>query len=95
MKEKQDLELKEEITNTFLKTVSAFANFGTGTIMFGIDDSGNVKGIDNPDSVRIDIENRINDNIKPKPDYNISIDQNKSIISLIIHEGDYKPYLYK
>ena len=38
MKESNVLEYKEKITNTFLKTVSAFANFGTGEIKFGITD---------------------------------------------------------
>ena len=35
MKENRYLEFKSEITNTFLKTVSAFANFGDGRILFG------------------------------------------------------------
>lgn len=34
MKENKHLEFKLEITNTFLKTVSAFANFGDGQIWF-------------------------------------------------------------
>ncbi len=36
MRESRFLEFKETVTNTFLKTVSAFANYGTGEIMFGI-----------------------------------------------------------
>ena len=36
MKENKFLEFKSEITNTFLKTVSAFANFNDGEIVFGI-----------------------------------------------------------
>ena len=38
MKEHRELEFKESITNTFLKTVSAFANYGSGKIIFGISD---------------------------------------------------------
>ena len=49
MKENRHLEFKLEITNTFLKTVSAFANFGDGQIWFGIDDNGEVNGINNPE----------------------------------------------
>ena len=37
MKETRILEFKETITNTFLKTVSAFSNYDGGTIYFGID----------------------------------------------------------
>lgn len=45
MRETRILEFKETITNTFLKTVSAFSNYDGGTILFGVDDDGNVKGI--------------------------------------------------
>lgn len=46
MKESKNLEFKKTIqSNTFLKTVSAFANYGTGRIIFGINDDGLVKGI--------------------------------------------------
>ncbi len=41
MRETRILEFKETITNTFLKTVSAFSNYDGGTILFGIDDNGN------------------------------------------------------
>ena len=45
MHETRTLEFKEKITNTFLKTVSAFSNYNGGTILFGVDDDGNVKGL--------------------------------------------------
>ena len=43
MRETRILEFKETITNSFLKTVSAFSNYDGGTILFGVDDNGNVK----------------------------------------------------
>ena len=43
MRETRIIEFKETITNTFLKTVSAFSNYNGGEIYFGIDDNGNVK----------------------------------------------------
>lgn len=45
MRETRILEFKETIMNTFLKTVSAFSNYDGGTILFGVDDDGNVKGL--------------------------------------------------
>ena len=33
MKESREVELKSTITNTFLKTVSAFSNYNTGKII--------------------------------------------------------------
>jgi len=45
MRETRIVEFKETITNTFLKTVSAFSNYDGGTIFFGIDDNGDIKGL--------------------------------------------------
>ena len=95
MKENRVFEAKETITNTFLKTVSAYANFGDGIIQFGITDDGDIIGIENAEDACLDIENRINDSISPKPDFEIDIDDSKKIIRLIVREGQYKPYLYK
>jgi len=95
VKESRILEYKSEITNTFLKTVSAYANFGTGEIYFGVNDDGSICGINNPDHACLDIENRINDNIKPKPKFTFSINRRTNVIALIVTEGHYKPYLYK
>ena len=38
MRETRTLEFMETITNTFLKTVSAFSNYDGGTVLFGVDD---------------------------------------------------------
>lgn len=95
MKENRKLEFKENITNTFLKTVSAFANYDGGTILFGVDDHGKVVGLENLEQQCLDIENRINDSIKPKPDYSISLNNNDGTISLDVESGIYQPYLYK
>lgn len=58
-------------------------------------DNGEIKGIDDPDKFCLDVENKINDNIHPKPDYSIKINRNKKLVILTVHEGRYKPYLYK
>ena len=95
MKENKALEFKERITNTFLKTVSAYANFGDGIIQFGVADDGKIVGIKGAESVCLDIENRINDSISPIPDYQISVDEKTGVITLKVFEGRFKPYYYK
>ena len=40
MKETRTIEFKENVTNTFLKTVSAFSNYDGGMIFFGVDEYG-------------------------------------------------------
>ena len=94
MRETRTVEFKESITNTFLKTVSAFSNYDGGEIIFGIDDNGNVKGIPDAKQSCLDIENKINDSISPQPDYTLEI-QNDNTIKLTVKSGIRKPYLYK
>lgn len=95
MKENKNLEFKETISNTFLKTVSAFANYGGGRILFGIKDNGEIIGIEDPTTACLDIENKINDLIKPNPSYSLAINHKNNIITLSIDDGLFKPYLYK
>ncbi len=95
MRETRRLEFKETITNTFLKTVSAFSNYDGGTILFGVDDDGNVKGLPDVKQACLDIENKINDSISPQPDYTLEIQNNDQTVKLLVKSGLQKPYLYK
>ena len=72
MRESRQLEFKSDITNTFLKTVSAFANYDGGQILFGVAENGDVVGLADPEQVCLDIENKINDTIRPQPQYKLS-----------------------
>lgn len=95
MRENKRLEYKENMeSGTFLKTISAYANYGGGKIIFGIADDGTVKGISKPEETCLNLENKINDSIKPVPEYSIEIGEDSTII-LSVCEGPYKPYLYK
>ena len=95
MRETRIVEFKETITNTFLKTVSAFSNYDGGTILFGVDDDGNIKGLPDVKQACLDIENKINDSITPQPDYTLEIQNNDQTIKLTVKSGLQKPYLYK
>ena len=95
MRETRTTEFKETITNTFLKTVSAFANYDGGEIYFGLDDDGNIKGLADVKQACLDIENKINDSINPQPNYTLELQNNDRIIKLTVKSGLQKPYLYK
>ena len=95
MKEDKTIEFKEKLTNSFLKTVSAYANYHDGDIYFGIKDNGEIKGIKDLDSMCLDIENMINESITPKPNYIITIDNKTKVIKLHVLKGKFQPYLYK
>ena len=94
MRESRTLEYKENLSsNTFLKTISAYANYGEGKIIFGINDQGNVIGITDPVNGCLNLENKINDSLSPVPEFRLEIQKNT--IVLTVYEGRYKPYLYK
>ena len=94
MRETNDLEFNASITKTFLKTVSAFANYGTGRIVFGVDDSGVTIGLSDPTADALRIENMINDSLDPVPHFSLDIDENDRTVLLTVAEGKSKPYLY-
>lgn len=95
MKENKQLEFKSDITNTFLKTVSAFANYNGGKIIFGVEDDGEVVGLNNPVQACLDIENKINDTIRPQPQYELSVQDVEKTVTLMVEPGVHKPYTYK
>jgi len=92
-KETKNLEYKETVTKTYLKTVSAFANFGDGEIRFGVTDEGEIKPIKDYKYFSINLENQINDFISPHPDYLIC-PNNDGTVSLFIKKGKNTPYVY-
>ncbi|MCH4039493.1 MAG: putative DNA binding domain-containing protein [Lachnospiraceae bacterium] len=95
MKESRQLEFKSDVTNTFLKTVSAYANYDGGQVIFGLDDDGNVVGLQDPVQACLDIENRINDTIHPQPLYELTVQYAEKTVTLKVEPGMNKPYTYK
>jgi ATP-dependent DNA helicase RecG len=91
--ENKFLEFKETKTKTYLKTVSAFANYNDGEIRFGVDNNGQIKPIEDMNAFALDIENQINDSFNIRPNYSIVQNSNKTI-SLFIKKGFDTPYLY-
>lgn len=95
MKESRAIEWKESVSNSFLKTVSAFANYGSGSIVFGIADDGSDKGLADTRAACLDIENKINDSIDPTPFFSLTENTRKKTVTLAVEEGPNKPYLYR
>ena len=95
MRENKSLEFKERVSNTFLKTVSAYANYGGGKILFGVSDDGLELGLEDPVGDALRIENAINDGIAPRPEFEIERNPRTRIVTLFVREGADKPYLYR
>ncbi len=97
MRETKTLEFKREVSRAFLKTVSAYANFGTGEILFGVDDDGNVVGVTNPEKTCLEVENYVNSSLKPIPRYTLDIRKmnDRRVVALTVYEGHDKPFYYR
>ena len=79
-----------------LKSVSAFANTMGGSLFFGIDNDGNVKGLEDIQHVTETISMKIRDYMDPLPDVEmIPLEQEgKHVLQLKVKEGLYTPYYY-
>lgn len=93
-RETRSLEFKLKTSKSYLKTVSAFANYGDGEIHFGVDDDGSQVGLDNSKDEALNIENQINDNIKPSPNFQIEINEKNKVVRLFVYQGISKPNFY-
>ena len=93
MRETATLEFKQQLSKSYLKTVSAYANYGTGKIIFGIADDGTPVGLADPQDTCLRIEHAINDSIDPVPRFELAIEGDTRNVTLTVHEGPDKPYL--
>ena len=93
MRETATLEFKQQLSKSYLKTVSAYANYGTWKIIFGIADDGTPVGLADPQDTCLRIEHAINDSIDPVPRFELSIEGDTRTVTLTVHEGPDKPYL--
>ena len=93
MRETATLEFKQQLSKSYLKTVSAYANYGTGKIIFGIADDGTPVGLADPQDTCLRIEHAINDSIDPVPRFELAIEGDTRTVTLTVHECPDKPYL--
>ena len=88
--------LEEKKPKSWLKSVSAFANGLGGSLFFGIDNDGIVKGLDDVQHVCETISSRIRDYMDPLPEVEMiphDID-GLHILQLKVNAGHYTPYYY-
>ena len=88
--------LEEKKPKSWLKSVSAFANGLGGSLFFGIDNDGHVKGLDDLQHVCETISSKIRDYMDPLPEVEMIphyID-GLHILQLKVNAGHYTPYYY-
>ena len=88
--------LEEKKSKSWLKSVSAFANGMGGSLFFGIDNDGIVKGLDDVQRVCETISSKIRDYMDPLPEVEMipyDVD-GLHILQLKVNAGHYTPYYY-
>ena len=94
--ESENTEFKAKLSDEIYKEVIAFANTDGGTIYIGVDDKGNVIGLENVDDSYTRLTNGIRDAIQPDVTMFIRyVLQENKVIRIEVGEGSYKPYYLK
>jgi ATP-dependent DNA helicase RecG len=90
------LMLEENRPKSWLKSVSAFSNGFGGSLFYGVNNEGVVKGLDDVQHVCEAISAAIRDHMDPLPDMEmIPLEvEGLRILQLKVNEGHYTPYYY-
>ena len=90
------LMLEERRPKSWLKSVSAFANSIGGSLFFGIDDDGCVRGLDDVQHVCETISSKIRDYLDPLPEVEMipHTTDGIEVLQLKVSAGSYTPYYY-
>lgn len=91
------LKLEEKKPKSWLKSVSAFTNGIGGSLLFGVDNDGSIKGLDDIQHVCEAVSTKIRDYMDPLPDVEMiphKIDEGLNVLQLKVNSGHYTPYYY-
>lgn len=95
-RESETVELKEVVVDDIKKEIIAFANCDGGKLYIGVRDDGTVIGLDNADSVSLQISNMVRDAIKPDITmflhYESIVENGKNVVAVDIQRGTDRPY---
>ncbi len=95
-RESETTELKEYVVDDIKKEIVAFANCDGGKLYIGVRDDGTVVGLDNADSVSLQISNMVRDAIKPDVTmflhYETIVENGRDIVAVDIQRGTDRPY---
>jgi ATP-dependent DNA helicase RecG len=90
------VELKRQVVDDIRKTVVAFANTDEGAIYIGLEDDGEVIGVQNPDEEILKLTNMIRDAIKPDVTLFTTCKtetiEGGTVIKLAVQKGTESPY---
>lgn len=94
--EDQNTEFKRDYTDSVVKTAIAFSNTNGGKILLGIDDDGNVVGLEDSDDVCKrcvqDLRDKVRPDITATSNVEIETVSGKRTVNVTVLEGSNKPY---
>ena len=88
--------LEEKKPKSWLKSVSAFANGQGGSLFFGVDNDGVIRGLEDIQDVTEKISSAIKDKMDPLPEVEAipHKDGDIKVLQLKVNAGHYTPYYY-
>ncbi len=94
--ESETVELKRTYIDDIRKEIIAFGNSSGGTVYVGIEDNGNILGLENPDDTIQRISNGIRDAVKPDLSMFIRYEtlnfDSKKVVAVHVQRGTARPY---
>ncbi len=95
--ENQRVEFKKKLAHPekVVREVVAFANAEGGHLLLGVDDDGQLSGLDHPDDDEYMMSKAIDELCKPSVRYQVEvipINDSKSVLHYEVFAGDAKPY---
>jgi ATP-dependent DNA helicase RecG len=95
-RESETVELKQQLTDDIKLEVMAFANSDGGTVYVGVQDNGEMLGLENAQEDLLSVNNSLRDSIKPDitlfAHSHIEIVDGKEIIIIDVQRGSNRPY---
>lgn len=96
LQESERTEFKSIVVTDIKKEIIAFANCDGGKIYIGIEDDGTVIGVEDSDSVALQVSNMVRDAIKPDLTmflhYETKEIEQKQVVIIDIQRGTERPY---
>ena len=88
--------VEKKKTKSWLKSIYAFANTKGGSLFFGIDDLGNVIGLEHAQADAEFISQEIKAHLDPIPEFELipHKSEDKVVLELKVSEGRQTPYYY-
>ncbi len=89
LNESQNIEFKQIWKDEYIKWISAFGNCDGGKLYIGVDDDGEIVGIDNAKKLLEDIPNKVRDILGILVDVNLQTSEEKEYLEIITDKYPY------